>query len=80
MTFPISKGPIACHRSHAVKHFMFKAIVLEALQIQHEFAADTFVILTGKNYLGLYFFWRDIHCFLTLCAVIAWQELRRRRR
>lgn len=63
MTFPISKDPIACHRSNAVKHFMFKAIVLEALQIQHEVTADTFVILTGKKYLGLYFFWRDIHCF-----------------
>lgn len=48
---------------------MFKAIVLEALQIQHEFAADTFVILTGKKYLGLYFFWRDFHCcFDVVCC------------
>lgn len=54
---------------NVVKHFMFKAIVLEALRIQHEFTADTFVILTGKKYLGLYFFWGDIHCcFDVVCC------------
>lgn len=70
MTFPISKDPIACHRSNVVKRFMFKAVVLEGLQIQHEFAADTFVILTGKKYLALYFFWSIVLYCRVLSAVL----------
>lgn len=69
MEFPISKDSIACHSSNSVKHFIFKAIVLEALQIQHDFAANTFVRLTGKKFLRLYLFWSDIIVRVCCCSV-----------